>query len=142
MTCAATSSSEASKVARTSAASCPRSRKYAARKAGPIEATAQVRSVSTSRKTTRMGSLSYAGVTLTQNEKAAAQPLLDKAAALRASVRSFQAETEQDRRIPRALVDQLREAGLYRMLAPHDFGGLQVDLLTCFRAVELMAEGD
>jgi alkylation response protein AidB-like acyl-CoA dehydrogenase len=39
-------------------------------------------------------------------------------------------------------VDLLREAGLYRMLVPRQLGGLQIDLPTCFRVVELMAEAD
>jgi alkylation response protein AidB-like acyl-CoA dehydrogenase len=54
----------------------------------------------------------------------------------------FQDETERERRIPPRLVDQLREAGFYRMLAPRELGGLQLDLPTCFRVVELMAEAD
>jgi alkylation response protein AidB-like acyl-CoA dehydrogenase len=57
-------------------------------------------------------------------------------------VRAFQQEIEAERRIPPALVQQLREAGLYRMLVPRDLGGLQLDLLTCFRIIELMAEAD
>jgi indole-3-acetate monooxygenase len=67
---------------------------------------------------------------------------LDSAAALRPVVRSFQDETERERRIPPRLVDQLRAAGLYRMLVPRELDGLQLDLLTFLRAAELVAEGD
>jgi alkylation response protein AidB-like acyl-CoA dehydrogenase len=68
--------------------------------------------------------------------------LVETAAALRPIVRSFQDDAERERRIPLPLVEQLRAAGLYRMLVPRELGGLQVDLLTFLRAVELISEGD
>jgi alkylation response protein AidB-like acyl-CoA dehydrogenase len=68
--------------------------------------------------------------------------VLDSAAALFDTVREFQAETERERCIPRPLVEQLREAGLHRMLLPRSLGGQELDLPTCFRVVELMAEAD
>jgi alkylation response protein AidB-like acyl-CoA dehydrogenase len=68
--------------------------------------------------------------------------VLDSAAALFETVREFQAETERERCIPRPLVDQLREAGLHRMLLPRSLGGQELNLPTCFRVVELMAEAD
>src|SRR5207248_2727155 len=48
----------------------------------------------------------------------------------------------RDRRIPLRLVEQLREAGLYRMLLPRVIGGSQLDIPSCFQVVELMAEAD
>ena len=71
-----------------------------------------------------------------------ATDVLEAAAALRPVIRGYQEEIERERRIPRALVDQLRAAGLYRLLVPREMGGLQVDLLTYFRVVELVSEGD
>ena len=68
--------------------------------------------------------------------------VLETAAVLRPAVRGFQEETERERRIPPPLVEQLREAGLYRMLVPYALGGLELDLLTFLRASELIAEGD
>jgi alkylation response protein AidB-like acyl-CoA dehydrogenase len=68
--------------------------------------------------------------------------LVDDAAALRPIVRGFQDQAERERRLPPALVERLRAAGLYRMLVPRELGGLQVDLLTFLRAVELISEGD
>ncbi|HZR97494.1 MAG TPA: acyl-CoA dehydrogenase family protein [Chloroflexota bacterium] len=68
--------------------------------------------------------------------------LLEAAAALRPVIRGYQTEIERERRLPAALVAELRAAGLYRMFVPRGLGGLQVDLLTFFRAVELAAEGD
>jgi alkylation response protein AidB-like acyl-CoA dehydrogenase len=68
--------------------------------------------------------------------------LVETAAALRPLVRGFQDEAERERCIPVALVGQLREAGLYRMLIPRQLGGLQVDLLSFLRVVELISEAD
>ena len=68
--------------------------------------------------------------------------LLDAVAALRPVIRGYQDEIERERRLPPPLVAQLRAAGLYRMVLPRALGGLQVDLLTFFRALELAAEGD
>ena len=67
---------------------------------------------------------------------------MDSAAALSATVRDLQPDTERERCLPKALVEQLREAGLYRMLLPRAVGGLEIDLPTCFRAVEVLAEAD
>jgi alkylation response protein AidB-like acyl-CoA dehydrogenase len=68
--------------------------------------------------------------------------LLEAAAALQPLVAEFQDEIERERRIPTPIVDQLRTAGLYRMLVPRELGGLEVDLVTFLRAAELMAEAD
>jgi indole-3-acetate monooxygenase len=57
-------------------------------------------------------------------------------------VRDFQEETERERRMPRPLVAQLDEAGLHCMLLPRSLGGHELDLASCFRIVELMAEAD
>ncbi|HEY7067248.1 MAG TPA: acyl-CoA dehydrogenase family protein [Chloroflexota bacterium] len=68
--------------------------------------------------------------------------LLEAAAVLRPVIRGYQAEIESERRIPLALVAQLRAVGLYRLFVPRALGGAQVDVLTFLRAVELAAEGD
>ncbi|MBV9597377.1 MAG: acyl-CoA dehydrogenase family protein [Chloroflexi bacterium] len=69
-------------------------------------------------------------------------PVLDSAAALFETVRAYQAETERERCIPEPLVAQLDEAGMHRMLLPSVLGGLQLDIPTLFRVVELIAEAD
>jgi alkylation response protein AidB-like acyl-CoA dehydrogenase len=84
----------------------------------------------------RLASASEAGTA------AECQALLEAVAALRPTIRSFQAEIERERRIPPLLVAQLRAVGAYRMFVPRELGGVQADLLTFFRAVELAAEGD
>src|SRR5579871_1516596 len=71
-----------------------------------------------------------------------AERLVGAATELRPTIRSYQAQIEQERRLPTPLVAQLKEAGLYRMLVPQQFGGTQVDLPSFFRALALVAEGD
>jgi alkylation response protein AidB-like acyl-CoA dehydrogenase len=72
----------------------------------------------------------------------ASQAILDSAHDLQPVVRGFQEQTERERRIPPPLVEQLKAAGLYRMVVPEKLGGCQVDLLTYLRAAELIAEAD
>ena len=70
-----------------------------------------------------------------------AQPLVQAAAALQPVLRRYHEEIEREQRMPPALVEQLREAGFYKMVIPRELGGLQVDTLTYLRVVELLAEG-
>jgi alkylation response protein AidB-like acyl-CoA dehydrogenase len=70
-----------------------------------------------------------------------AQPVVQAAAAMRPMLRDYQEEIEREQRLPRALFEQLRDAGFYRMVIPRTLGGLQVDPLTYTRVVELLAEG-
>jgi len=70
-----------------------------------------------------------------------AQPVVQAAAALKPKLRDYQVEIEREQRFPRALVEQLREAGFYRMVIPRALGGLEADPLTYLRVVELLAEG-
>src|ERR1700746_2563174 len=70
-----------------------------------------------------------------------AQPVVQAAAALQPVLRGYREEMEREQRLPKALVEQLRAAGLYRMVIPRELGGLEVDPLTYLRAVELLAEG-
>src|ERR1700758_4020585 len=70
-----------------------------------------------------------------------AHPLVQAAAALQPELRSYREEIDREQRLPKALVEQLRAAGFYRMVIPRELGGLEVDPLTYLRAVELLAEG-
>ena len=69
------------------------------------------------------------------------QPLVQAAAALQPMLRDYREEIEREQRLPKAVVEQLRAAGFYRMVIPRELGGLQVDPLTYLRVVELLAEG-
>ena len=70
-----------------------------------------------------------------------AQPLVRAAAALQPMIRACHEELEREQRLPRALVEQMKDAGFYRMLIPRSLGGLGVDPLTYTRVAELLAEG-
>jgi indole-3-acetate monooxygenase len=70
-----------------------------------------------------------------------AQPVVRAAFALRPMLRRYREEIERDQRLPATLVEELHEAGLYRMVIPRALGGLGADPLTYLRAVELLAEG-
>jgi len=70
-----------------------------------------------------------------------AQPVVQAAAELKPVLRRYREEIEREQRLPKALVEQLRAAGFYRMVIPRALGGLQADPLTYTRAVELLAEG-
>ncbi len=50
-------------------------------------------------------------------------------------------EVESSGRIPQTHLDQLAAAGLYGMAGPADHGGLDVDLVTASRIVEVLAGG-
>src|SRR4029077_21114408 len=69
-----------------------------------------------------------------------AQPLVRAAAAMRPVIREYHDEIENGQRMPKALFDQLRAAGFYRMVIPRSLGGLQVDPLTYLRVAELLAQ--
>lgn len=69
------------------------------------------------------------------------QPVVRAAAALQPMLREHQAEIEREQRIPRAIVEPMRDAGFYRLVIPRALGGLQADPLTYLRVVELLAEG-
>src|SRR3954471_13688706 len=70
-----------------------------------------------------------------------AEPLVRAAKDLQPVIRGFREEIESEQRLPRPLVERMREAGFYRMVIPRSLGGLQVDPLTYTRVVELLAEG-
>ena len=70
-----------------------------------------------------------------------ATPLVRTAVALLPEVRRYHEEIEREQRLPLALLQQLHEAGFYRMVLPRALGGLQVDPLTYTRVVEVLAEG-
>ncbi|HXP04573.1 MAG TPA: acyl-CoA dehydrogenase family protein [Stellaceae bacterium] len=70
-----------------------------------------------------------------------AQPVVQAAAALKPQLRQYHEQLEREQRFPKALVEQMKAAGFYRMTIPRSLGGLQADPLTYLRVVELMAEG-
>src|SRR5215510_4972219 len=70
-----------------------------------------------------------------------AQPLVRAAGALQPLIRDHLDEINREQRLPKALVEKFHAAGFYNMTIPRVLGGLQADLLTYLRVVELLAEG-
>ena len=68
--------------------------------------------------------------------------LLAGTAALAPLIREHAAHGERERRLAPAAIQAMSSAGLFKMLAPRALGGLEVDPLTCARAIEKVAEAD
>ena len=51
-------------------------------------------------------------------------------------------ESEQSQRIPESTINQLHDAGFFRMATPKEYGGDEVDLLTAFEAYEILGAAD
>jgi alkylation response protein AidB-like acyl-CoA dehydrogenase len=71
-----------------------------------------------------------------------ASHVLDNVRALTPSIAARAAEIEAARRLPRDLLDELIEAGCFRMLVPQSHGGLGVDLVYAMRVYETLAHAD
>ena len=69
-------------------------------------------------------------------------PVLAAVAELAPRLAARAAETEADRRVPLDLVDDLREAGCFRMFLPRSHGGDELDLVTGMRVLEELARAD
>jgi len=70
-----------------------------------------------------------------------AHPVVQAAKAIEPTLRRYKEEIEREQRLPPALVEEMREAGFYRLLIPRAYGGLESDPLTFLRVGELLAEG-
>ncbi len=68
-------------------------------------------------------------------------PLPERAAALVALLRANAARTEDERRLPEANVQALRDAGLFKLAVPERFGGHQTDLRTFVRVSAELGRG-
>jgi len=68
--------------------------------------------------------------------------LIDAARRITPVIRDHNEEAERERRLSRAVLDALTDAGLLRMWTPRSLGGLEVDPLTCARVIEEVAGAD
>ena len=68
--------------------------------------------------------------------------LLEAVHALAPRIRECAAETERERRLPETLVQELADAGLYRMFLPRSLGGFELSPLAYFEVVEALARVD
>src|SRR2546430_11840613 len=68
--------------------------------------------------------------------------LIDAARRILPVIRDHTAEAERERRLSRAVLNALTDAGLLHMCTPRSLGGLEADPLTCARVVEEVAGAD
>src|SRR3981081_4372850 len=68
--------------------------------------------------------------------------VISRAEAIRPAVAAASNEIEATRRLPPALLDQLHEARLFRLLLPRSSNGIESDPVTFFRVMEIIAEAD
>jgi alkylation response protein AidB-like acyl-CoA dehydrogenase len=73
---------------------------------------------------------------------AASQDVVQRARDLAPTVRSYAEQVDRERRLPAALVAELKAAGLFHALLPRDVGGLEVDPINSARIVEEVARAD
>jgi alkylation response protein AidB-like acyl-CoA dehydrogenase len=56
--------------------------------------------------------------------------IVSAASALAPRIEAAANQIEQDRAMPRDLLDAMLDAGLFRMMLPHSLGGLELDMPT------------
>ena len=78
----------------------------------------------------------------TSADLAGDQAVIARAEAVRGAVAAASNEIESTRRLPPALLDQLHEAGLFRLLLPRSSNGIETDPLTFFHVIETIARAD
>ena len=76
------------------------------------------------------------------NDLAGDQSVISRAEAVRPAVAAASDQIEAARRLPPALLDQLHEARLFRLLLPRASNGIETDPVTFFRVMETIAEAD
>ncbi|KKK39136.1 acyl-CoA dehydrogenase [Mesobacillus campisalis] len=74
-------------------------------------------------------------------EVAQRENLVEKAKALIPNLRTRAKETEEIRRIPQATMDELKEAGLFKMLRPKRYGGYETDMKTYTDVIVEISKG-
>ena len=62
--------------------------------------------------------------------------LIQRARELAPLIRSCREEMDASRKLPTALVEAMRAAGLFRLFVPAKFGGYQVDPITFVKIIE------
>lgn len=75
----------------------------------------------------------------TDEEAARCEALVDAARALGPKISAATEEIEQGRRIPLHIVSALKEAGIFRLAMPREWGGHEADPITQMRVIEQLA---
>jgi alkylation response protein AidB-like acyl-CoA dehydrogenase len=81
-------------------------------------------------------------VNRTSHEPTDGHPLLLKAREFSPRLPEYSAAIDNERRLPEALVAEMRDAGFFHALLPADVGGQEADPVTAGRVVEEVARGD
>jgi alkylation response protein AidB-like acyl-CoA dehydrogenase len=81
-------------------------------------------------------------VNRTTHEPTDGHPLLLKAREFSPRLPEYSAAIDKERRLPEALVAEMRDAGFFHALLPADVGGQEADPVTSARIVEELARGD
>src|ERR1041385_6385003 len=67
---------------------------------------------------------------------------LQRVAQLKPAIEAAAPQIDEERKVPAALMAQLHDAQLFRMLLPRAFGGNEIDLASFFRVMEAVAKLD
>ncbi|HSA57340.1 MAG TPA: acyl-CoA dehydrogenase family protein [Gemmatimonadaceae bacterium] len=78
----------------------------------------------------------------TESRPRAEDGLIERARTLAPFLRTRAAEAETTGRLPREVLDAMREAGLFRLLLPRSLGGLEVDPVTYILVAEEVSRAD
>lgn len=71
-----------------------------------------------------------------------ADSILKAALALQPVIRGMRQRIDKERRLPSGLVEALKEAGVFRMTMPLDWGGAELDPLSQLRIIEALSAAD
>jgi alkylation response protein AidB-like acyl-CoA dehydrogenase len=77
-----------------------------------------------------------------ETNSTAADGILHAAIALQPLIRAARDEIEQGRRLPLHIVDKMKQAGIFGMAMPHEWGGSELDPISQLRVVEALAAAD
>ena len=80
--------------------------------------------------------------TETKTTESNADVFIEAARRIAPRARALSAQIERDGRLPIDLVDEIKEAGLFHLLLPREYGGHGVDPVNASRVVEVLAAAD
>lgn len=81
-------------------------------------------------------------LTKVESPSNSADKIIERVQALVPLIQGCSEEAERDRRLPSRLIEALRAAGAYRMYVPKALGGLEVEIATYVRVLEIVSGAD
>src|SRR5579872_4878294 len=76
------------------------------------------------------------------NTTSEGEALVEAARALTPQIRAAGEEIEAGRRLPQSIVEAMKQAGVFRMAMPREWGGPEADPLTQIRVIEALSHAD